>query len=133
MENLENTQNEGTQTSTEEKTFTQEDVNRIVQDRLAREKGKGNEELDKSAAELDIRERKLNAVAKLRENNLPDYLVDALNMNTDEDLQKSMEAIIRMKGETEQPKVIGHGNPIGSISGYSTKPDGGIRKAFGLE
>ena len=37
----------GTQTGaegTQEKTFTQDEVNRIVQDRLAREKGKGSEE-----------------------------------------------------------------------------------------
>lgn len=37
MEDLQNTSTEGTQTSTEGKTFTQEDVNRIVQERLAKE------------------------------------------------------------------------------------------------
>lgn len=131
MDNLENTQIEGTQTSTEGKTFTQDDVNRIVQERLAKEKSKGNEELDKRAAELDMRERKMNAVAKLRENGLPDYLVDALNMNTDADFQKSMEAIIKMKGEsTEQPKIIGHGNPIGNVG--SGGGGDSIREAFGL-
>ena len=132
MDNLENTQNEGAQTSTEGKTFTQDDVNRIVQERLAKEKGKGNDELEKRAAELDIRERKLNAVAKLREKGLPDYLVDALNMNTDEDFQKSMEAIIKMKGEsTEQPQVIKTGNAIGSFATGGGGPDA-VRKAFGL-
>ena len=132
MDNLDKTQTEVTQTSTEGKTFTQEDVNRIVQERLAKEKGKGNDELEKRAAELDIRERKLNAVTKLRENGLPDYLVDALNMNTDEDFQKSMEAIIKMKGEsTEQPKEIGHVNAIGGFStGGGTGDD--LRSAFGL-
>ena len=43
MDNLQNTSAEGTQTSTEGtqksgKIFTQEDVNRIVQERLAKEK-----------------------------------------------------------------------------------------------
>lgn len=86
----------GTQTGaegTQEKTFTQDEVNRIVQDRLAREKGKGSEELDKREAALNYRERKMNAVDELRKNGLPDYLAEALNLNTDEDFQKSMESL----------------------------------------
>ena len=43
MGDLQNTSAEGTQTGTEGKTFTQDDVNRIVQERLAKERGKGNE------------------------------------------------------------------------------------------
>ena len=41
MGDLQNTSAEGTQTGTEGKTFTQDDVNRIVQERLAKERGKG--------------------------------------------------------------------------------------------
>lgn len=143
MEDMTNTSTEGTQTSTEgtqgAKTFTQEDVNRIVQERLAKQKsrgaGNGEDELSKRAAELDLRERKLTAREKLRENGLPDYLVDALNMNTDEDFQKSMEAILKMKGEigsNEQPKPIGKGNLIGMVQGMGTKNDDPLRNAFGL-
>ena len=94
------TSTEGTQTSTDgtqdARTFTQDDVNRIVQERLAKEKGKGNPDLDKRAAELDMRERKMNAVQKLRDNGLPDYLVDALNLNTDEDLEKGFAGLPKM-------------------------------------
>lgn len=134
MDNMEKTQIEGEQTITDGKTFTQEDVNRIVQERLAKEKSKGNEDLEKRAAELDMRERKMNAVEKLRENNLPDYLVDALNMNTEEDFQRSMEAIIKMKGEnTEEPKVVGHCNIIGDVGGSMNNTSDPVRKAFGLE
>lgn len=135
MEDNKNTSTEGTQTSTEGKTFTQEDVNRIVQERLAKEKskgtGNGDDELNKRAAELDLRERKLTAREKLRENGLPDYLVDALNMNTDEDFQKSMEAILKMKGETNgYDKPVGKCNAIGRLGrGNSDDP---TRKAFGL-
>lgn len=136
MEDLQNTSTEGTQTSTDGKTFTQEDVNRIVQERLAKEKGKGNDELDKRAAELDKRERKMNAVQKLRDNGLPDYLVEALNMETDESFQKSMEAILKMKGESTDTTgnvaagtIIGKGNPIGTvIKGGGDR----LRDAFGL-
>lgn len=136
MEDLQKTSTEGTQTSAEGKTFTQEDENRIVQERLAKEKGKGNDELDRRAAELDKRERKMNAVQKLRDNGLPDYLVEALNMETDESFQKSMEAILKMKGESANATgnvaagtIIGTGNPIGTV----TKGCGdGLRDAFGL-
>ena len=57
MGDLQNTSAEGTQTSTEGKTFTQEDVNRIVQERLAKERGKASnsEDLEKRSAELEKR------------------------------------------------------------------------------
>ena len=112
-----------------------------MQERLAKEKGKGNEDLDKRAAELDIRERKLNAVTKLREKGLPDYLVDVLNMNTDDDLDKGIEAILKMKGETNsasnngqiQPGtvILGTGNPIGTVSNY--RQSDSLRSAYGLK
>ena len=140
MEDNKNTSTEGTQTSTEgtqgERLFTQDDVNRIVQERLAKKEkskgtGSGDDELNKRAAELDLRERKLTAREKLRENGLPDYLVDVLNMNTDEDFQKSMEAILKMKGETNgYDKPVGKCNAIGRLGrGNSDDP---TRKAFGL-
>ena len=145
MDDTTNTTAEGTQTGTDgtqgERTFTQEEVNRIVQERLAKEKSKGTgnagDELEKRAAELDLRERRLTAREKLRENGLPDYLVDALNMNTDEDFQKSMEAVLKMKGEAVNSpgagaKPIGILNPIGTIQGMGTKTNDPVRAAFGL-
>ena len=143
MKDNKNTSTEGIQTGTEgtqgERLFTQEDVDRIVQGRLAKEKskgtGNGDDELNKRAAELDLRERKLTAREKLRENGLPDYLVDALNMNTDEDFQKSMEAILKMKGETgnNEPKPIKRGHLIGMVQSMGTKVDDPTRVAFGLK
>ena len=141
MDNNNMTSKEGMQTGTEGagRTFTQEDVNRIVQDRLAKENGKGNEDLDKRAAELDKRERKMNAVQKLRDNQLPDYLVDALNMDTDEAFENSLNAIIKMRGETTGidksgpmpgEVVIGTGDPIGTIRKGGANND--LRSAFGL-
>lgn len=140
---MKKTSTEGTQAGADgaqaERTFTQEDVNRIVQERLAKEKsrstGNTGEELDKRAADLDLRERKLMAREKLQENGLPDYLVDALNMNTDEDFQKSMEAILKMKGEAKNstgPKPVGFVSPIGKIQSMGNKDGNSIRTAFGL-
>lgn len=133
MEDNKNTSTEGTEQVTDGKTFTQDDVNRIVQERLAKEKGKGNDELDKRKADLDKRERRMNAIDELRKNELPDYLVDALNMETDEAFQQSMEAIKKMKGESIKStgQVIGRGNPIGVVT--KGTQDAAIRDAFGLK
>ncbi len=143
MDEMKKTSTEGTQAGADgaqgERTFTQEEVNRIVQERLAKEKsrstGNTGDELDKRAADLDLRERKLMAREKLQENGLPDYLVDALNMNTDEDFQKSMEAILKMKGEAKNstgPKPVGFVSPIGKIQSMGNKDGNSIRTAFGL-
>lgn len=140
---MKKTSTEGTQAGADgaqgERTFTQEEVNRIVQERLAKEKsrstGNTGDELDKRAADLDLRERKLMAREKLQENGLPDYLVDALNMNTDEDFQKSMEAILKMKGEAKNstgPKPVGFVSPIGKIQSMGNRDGDSIRTAFGL-
>ena len=107
MDNLQNTSAEGTQTSTEGtqksgKIFTQEDVNRIVQERLAKEKNKasGNEELDQRTAELDKRaadleakENRLNTLEILRSAGYPDELADVIRCGNSEELKKSMEII----------------------------------------
>lgn len=135
MGDLQNTSAEGTQTGTEGKTFTQDDVNRIVQERLAKERGKGNEELEKRVAELDLRERKLNAVEALRKNGLPDYLVEALNISTDEAFKTSMDAIVKLKEETKgsasEPQSVGKIGFPGKITGGSVGSDP-LRSAFGL-
>ena len=60
MEENKDIQQESTGTGTGEKTekrFSQEEVNQIVQERLAREKGKGDADLQKRTQELDKRER----------------------------------------------------------------------------
>ena len=139
MEELKNGATEGT-TNTEgpatERTFTQADVNRIVQDRLAKEKGKENEELTRRAAELDARERKMNAMDELAKQGLPSYLVDALNISTEEDFKKSIDIIKRLKGETGESTqandniVVGSGDPIGVVHKSGSQAD--LRCAFGL-
>lgn len=145
MENTAKTSAEGTQTGTQgaqnqqnDKTFTQEDVNRIVQERLAKERSKGNntDELIQRTAELDLRERKIKAREELSKNGLPDYLVDALNMQDDESLEKSIKAITKMKGEAGDSQVGQIGgtiiSPIGNVEGAGAVGDP-LRKAFGLE
>ena len=139
MSEAENTLTGDTQTGTDgtqERTFTQDDVNRIVQERLAKERSKGtaDDEINRRSAELDQRERKLIVREKLHEKGLPDYLADALNIGSDEELEASLEAVLKMKGETgsteQVGRVVGHGNPIGVVTKGT---DTAIRDAFGLK
>ena len=145
MEELKNSATNGTgeaiegENNTEghatERTFTQADVNRIVQDRLAKEKGKDNEELTRRAAELDARERRLNVIDELGRNGLPSYLVDALNTKTDEEFKNSIEIIKRLKGEAtegieNEASVMYQDDPIGVVKrGHRSSS---LRNAFGL-
>ncbi len=147
MADLQNTSTEGTQTSTEGKTFTQDDVNRIVQERLAKEKGNasGNDEFEKKTAELDkrtteleARENRLNAVTALRSAGYPDELADVIKCSNADELKKSMEVIDNIikertpKGwskelEGKRSRIVSFTAPI------HTLPDGdGIRAAMGL-
>ena len=76
-----------------EKTFSQEDVNRIVDERLAKEKAKGEAALAEREQQLAQRELLLTAKEKLTENGLPVELVDALNVSSNEALEKALSIV----------------------------------------
>lgn len=145
MGDLQNTSTEGTQTSTEGKTFTQEDVNRIVQERLAKEKSKvaSNEdfekktaELEKRATELEAKENRLNAVTALRDAGYPDELADVIRCSNADELKKSMEVIDKIISE-RTPKgwsreLEAKRSQIVSATIHALPNDNGIRSAMGL-
>lgn len=129
---------------TGEKTFTQEDVNRIVQERLAKEKAKNSGEADfaKREQELNQRELKLSAKEMLAEKGLPMQLLDALNCTDEKVMKKSIEIIETVLDEYK-------GNTIKSMTFKGFQPgvsatlldidnmptsanDLDIRKAMGL-
>lgn len=146
MGDLQNTSTEGTQTSTEGKTFTQDDVNRIVQERLAKEKGKAssNEDFEKKTAELERKqaellekENRLNALTALRSAGYPDELADVIKCSNEDELKKSMELIDKIikertpegwskELEAKRSRIV-FGAPI-----HSLPSDNGIRSAMGL-
>lgn len=151
MGDLQNTSAEGTQTSTEGtqqsgKTFTQDDVNRIVQERLAKEKSKASSnedfekktaELEKRTTELEARENRLNAVTALRNAGYPDELADVIRCSNADELKKSMEVIDKIIKERtpegwskeleEKRSRIVFSAPI-----HTLPNDNGIRSAMGL-
>ncbi len=88
------TQPEGNGTPAEGKTFTQEDVNRIIGERLAKEKEKGNSSLEQREKELAMREFRMTARELLESQRLPLKLVDALNYTDQKALENSI-AMIR--------------------------------------
>lgn len=80
MEDLKNTVKETTQkeTTQQEKLFTQEDVNRIVGERLARERKGIENEPNPKELELQQREAKLYIREVAQENDLPQDVVGNL-------------------------------------------------------
>lgn len=78
---------------TGERTFTQDDVNRIVQDRLAKDREKASKELNEREQELAQREFRLNSRQKLIDKGYPETLLDALNCSSEEAFNKALDII----------------------------------------
>lgn len=119
------------------RTFTQEEVNTIVQDRLAREKEKHDKALLDMQADIKRRERKLEAREALQQRGLPSELVDLVQLDNDESFNTSLallEKTYKPMG-TDKDKTFG-----GQVfNGVVYKPASGgpayvdpIRKAMGL-
>lgn len=90
MEKETNTQTGGENTG---RTFTQEEVNQIIGNRLKEEREKMKKEQDATFAEREqkiaAREMRMNALDKLHEKGLPSSLVDAINCSSDETMIKA--------------------------------------------
>ena len=119
-----------------EKTFTQEQVNQIISDRLARDRAKGEAALAEREQQLAQRELLLTAREKLTENGLPVELVDALNVSSPEALEKALSTVKtvmdKYKAEAQPIKIIGGAKPAESLSHAKNTGDSSLRKAMGL-
>lgn len=117
------------------KTFSQDDVNRIVGERLAKEKAKGEAALAEREQQLAQRELLLTAKEKLTENGLPVELVDALNVSSPEALEKALSIVKTVmdkhKAEARPIKISG-AKPAESLSRAKNTGDSSLRKAMGL-
>lgn len=118
-----------------EKTFSQEDVNRIVGERLAKERAKGEAALAEKEQQLAQRELLLTAKEKINEMGLPAELVDALNVSSPEALEKALSTVKtvldKYKSEARPMKFSG-AKPAESLSGVKNTGDSSLRKAMGL-
>lgn len=113
-----------------EKTFTQEELNRIVSKRLAEEKQKNEADIAKREAELNKREFQLQAKELLKKNDLPDKLLDVLKGDDIETLNKS---IISLNAYiNEKFKITTRIEGADSGAGRTTIFGDKIRSAMGL-
>ncbi len=129
-------ENQNTNPESGEKTFTQDDVNRIVGERLAKEKNKGEQDSSKKEQELIARENQLLAKEMLIEKGLPKELHEALNCADKETLEKSIgiiESVIKERMK-ENPKATRKGVTPGEGNHTSEHnvDDADIRSVMGL-
>lgn len=93
---------------TGERTFSQEDVNRIVQDRLAKDREKASRELGEKEQELAQREFRLNSRQKLIDRGYPESILEALNCNSEKEFDKALDIIdglIKERTPSEEEKA----------------------------
>lgn len=132
MENINATaENQQVNTQTEEnntqRTFTQEEVNQIVSDRLKREQNKkvDNSEYETRMNELKARESKFACKELVKECEYPEELLDLLDTSDVEKFAETTKKIDKIFRERYSPKIT-TSVPSGNFCGNSDP----IAKAF---
>lgn len=103
------------------KTFSQDDVNRIIGERLAKEKAANDAKLAQREQELSQRELLLTAKEKISSAGLPAELAEAINMTSAETVDKALQII---------QKIVNDSKPAPEIKGV--KPADGPRFSTGV-
>ena len=120
--------NEGQGTpQTNERMFTQDEVNRIVQDRLARVKVAN--EPDQRELDLQSRELALYARERIEENGLDKTLADELKGMDEATIDKVITILAPMAQRMNEPIR----NAVGPTNGKAMGSDASIRAAMGLK
>lgn len=127
----------------EEKTFTTEEVNEIVQRRLAREREKLSKAFQEGTKESDLeeRERKIlrrelraDVLETLAENRMPAGLADLVNYDSKEDCEKSLKVVSAVFNQAVNEAVKGKARQRAPMeSGYIGKSRDPIAEAFGIK
>lgn len=130
---MENMEKQATNTAAQEgvqdnaeKTFTQEDVNRIVQERLSRVKTA--QEPSAKEQELQQREDALYAREQIMEHNLPNELLEEFKGMNRETIDKCIKIVTPYIRKAQEPIY----NPVG-LTGGLTGGESAIRRAMGLQ
>lgn len=117
--------------ATGERTFTQEEVNRIVSERLAKEKAKAENALAEREQAISKRERMFEARKKLQENGLSVDLVEVMDTSSDEALDKAIDAFKRAISTNGSRQIVENKLPE-SHERDDYNADMELRKAMGL-
>lgn len=116
-----------------EKMFTQSDVNRIIGERLSRDKLKGNEDLEKRESELMARELKFIAKQLLAEKGLPSELADILKLESEASVTEAVELLTKLFGSRQKENSMKVVNERKLPTGKNDDENyGQLRRAFGL-
>ena len=113
-----------------DKAFTQEEVNTIIQDRLAKEKAKFDKQISDMQEDIKRREKRLEAREKLQEKGLPAELIDLVKLDSDETFKSSLDILenaYKTKVPESKPTSGGGYSPA---AGATPDPDANIRKAM---
>lgn len=126
----ENTQPEGNGAQSE-KTFTQDEVNRIVSERLSRERAKveasDNNDIEAREADLKHRENTFSCKEYLSGEKLPHGLLDVFSTDDVETFKSNVEKIRPFLNDPNAPSIT-----TGVRSGSSVENKDIFRNAFGL-
>lgn len=132
-------QNEGNNPANE-KLFTQEEVNRIIGERLSRVKTDSSRDLQEREQRATARELQLDAREKLMDAGLPKELLDAINCSTKEAMENSIKVIQGLyggnnSGNTQKPvyRVSTGVNMSSGPNRSGVNDPEAIRKAMGLK
>lgn len=128
---------------TGERTFSQDQVNAIVQKRLAEDREKASKELGEREQELAKREFRLNSRQKLIDRGYPENILDALNCSSEEAFDKALDIIDglikeRTPSEAERAEMEARMKAAASAPKFTDKSEGRasgidmIRKAMNL-
>lgn len=122
------------------RTFSQEDVNRIVQERLARERERINSMINEDESirkELQASRLKLKAAAKLSEKGYPHILLELADFSSEESMAESMEKIGKLYDAAYLDAVNAiykqNGRQPGKGSGNQISSADALRDAFRLK
>lgn len=121
--------------ATGEKTFTQEQVNAIIGERLAKEKAKSEAALAEREQQLVQRELMLTAKEKINEMGLPVELLDALNVSSPEALDRSLKAVkaaFDKENNNKKPQRVYEEHKLPVFEDHDNPVNAQLRKAMGL-
>lgn len=127
-------ENKNTNQETGERTFTQEEVNRIVSERLSRDRDKRAAELEEREKAVKARELAVIAAEKLAEAGLPKDLTAVLRYDDEASLDAAINQISTLRGfSTGKDTDTGHKKIIENRleeSDYDLSDDIQIKAAF---
>ena len=118
-----------------DKAFTQEEVNTIVQDRLAKEKAKFDKQLSDMQAQIQRREKRLEAREQLQKKGLPVELADLVRLDDDESFNTSL-ALLENTYNSRVPELPGRNRDAAGYEpagGAAPNPETDLRRAMGLK